>query len=127
MPVILFAQYFKWHWFEMPVEILKGWKNIFLFAVNYFSLPLLLKTLFAPWRRIAWQSAKGFHFGAFFESLVGNLFSRFLGLLIRLGIVALGILGIGLVALGGMVALFIWLLLPFIIAFSFSYGFSIFF
>ncbi|MBI1985055.1 MAG: hypothetical protein HYS60_03070 [Candidatus Wildermuthbacteria bacterium] len=127
MPVLIFARYFQWHFIIMPLEILKGWKNIFLFAVNYFSLPLLLKTLFSPWRRITWQGAKGFDFSAFFENLAGNFMSRILGFLIRLAIVAAGLLGLSIVILGGIGAFLSWIALPAAILFSLLYGFTILF
>lgn len=83
---------------------LRSWKNLLVFAFNLFSIPLLLKTLFAPWER---DRAPKSEF-SFFERGVFALVSRVLGLLARLVFIALGLLLTALVFL----TLPIFLLLP---------------
>lgn len=111
----------------MPQDLAKGWKNILLFGLEYFSLPLLLKTLFSPWRRIQWSSGKGFSIGNFVQTAISNLISRILGALVRSFLIAAGIVAEGVLFIGAFLSLAAWFLLPFGIIYGFSYGLSILF
>lgn len=57
------------------------------YAYNAFSIPLLLRTLFSPWQM---DATPGRNFGLL-EKIVFAIFSRILGLVARLFIVALGL------------------------------------
>ena len=104
-----------WHFSEMPRFLLGVWKNYILFALNYFSLPILLKSLFAPWRRYRWSYPKGFNIGEFFGTLISNIFSRIIGAIMRIVLILVGfLLQIFVVLLGAIILLF-WILLPFLI------------
>ena len=119
---LLFLKYIEWHFIAAPKEILKGWGNILWFGFNYFSVPLLLKTLFAPWRRITWSYGRGFDPGRYLFIFSSNLISRILGAIMRTFLIVAGIgLGLCLVVLGGTFFVF-WFLLPALIAIAFMYG-----
>lgn len=119
----IFVEWFFWHFYEMPVFLLEVWKNYILFALNYFSLPLLLKSLFAPWRKYRWVYPKGFNVGEFFSTLISNAFSRILGALMRIALIILGILFQIFVLLAGLVCFLVWILIPFIIISGFIFIF----
>jgi len=68
-----------WYYFEMSNNLLDAWKNFLLFNLNYFSIPLLLKTFFSPWRRYKWTYSRGFDIKQYFETFISNLISRILG------------------------------------------------
>lgn len=80
-------------------------------VVDYFSVGLLLKTLFNPWRQISAGQIQGplpVQLRAFFD----RLFSRVFGAIIRLVVMM-----IGLVAMAGwsvwlLVRLLVWLMVP---------------
>src|SRR3989344_5618520 len=76
MHSLLFLKYIEWHFIAAPKEILKGWGNILWFGFNYFSVPLLLKTLFAPWRRITWSYGRGFDPGRYLYIFVESHFAN---------------------------------------------------
>lgn len=104
-----------WHFYEMPKFLLGVWKNYILFALNYFSLPVLLKSLFAPWRKYRWKYPKGFKVAEFFNTLISNAFSRLLGAIVRIVLVFVGILFQIFVLAAGLVLFMLWIFIPFII------------
>ncbi len=111
----ILSQWVVWQFFEMPKVLLNVWNNYLIFATNIFSLPLLLKTFFSPWRRYKWRYPKGFALGEFFSTLVSNIFSRFMGALMRIFLIIAGILFQIFVLIGGAVVFIAWFLAPFII------------
>lgn len=121
----IFIQYLCWQFFDAPKSILVGWKNFLKFGLNYFSIPLLLKTLFSPWRRYRWTYPKAFDIGIYLEVFFSNLISRILGLILRVFLIFFGFLTEILFIFGGLFILFIWLILPFLIFLGFYFGFRI--
>ena len=107
-----------WHFIEMPKFLLLVWKNYIMFVSNYFSLPSLLKSFFAPWRRNRWSYPKHLDVGEFFNALISNSFSRFLGALVRTGLIIVGILSQIFVIFAGLVVFSFWILCPFIVVFG---------
>lgn len=111
----ILSLWFIWHFFEMPRFLLGVWKNYILFALNYFSLPGLLRSLFAPWRRYKWNYPKSFDIAEFFSTLFSNAFSRLLGALVRVVLIAVGIAFQIFVIVAGFTVLLLWVIIPFII------------
>jgi hypothetical protein len=121
---ILF-QWLFWQFFEIPGNILKGWKNFLLFNLNYFSVPLLLKTFFSPWRRYKWSYGKGFDIKRYFESLFSNLISRTLGAILRSFLIFIGLLAEIFIIFAGAIVFFGWLILPILLAGGLLFGFKV--
>ena len=67
---------------------IQSWKNLVIYAFNAFSIPLLFKTLFLPWKM---DTTKGSHL-SFIEKAVFYIFSRILGFLARIVLIVLGII-----------------------------------
>ncbi|MDO8424457.1 MAG: hypothetical protein Q7S70_00775 [bacterium] len=120
-----FLQYFVWQFFDAPKNILAGWVNFLRFGVNFFSIPLLLKTLFSPWRKYSASYGRGFDVGRFFETLLSNLIFRLLGAIVRSFFILAGILFEGLIFIVGLAILIIWLLLPAVLILGIYHGFRI--
>lgn len=111
----IFSLWLLWQFYEMPKFLLRVWNNYFMFAVNFFSAPQLLKTFLAPWRRYNWRYPKGFELAEFFNTLISNIFSRILGAMMRTVLIVTGILLQVFVAIAGLLIFIFWLLMPFII------------
>jgi hypothetical protein len=109
----------------MPREILKGWKNFLLFNLNYFSIPLLLKTLFSHWKRYYWVRSRGFSFGEYFNVLFSNLMSRFLGALIRLFLIIIGLILEAFILISGLIIFLGWFILPILLILGLALGLSL--
>lgn len=111
----IFMSWVLWQFYEMPNFLIGVCINYFIFASNLFSVSLLLKTLFSPWKKYRWGYPKGFNVTEFFNTLISNVFSRFLGALMRLFLIVAGIFFQIFVVIAGLAIIFIWILLPFII------------
>ncbi len=122
----ILSQWLIWQFLEAPKEILKAWKNFLLFNLNYFSIVLLLKTFFSPWRRYKWTiQERGFDIVRFFESFFSNLIFRILGAAVRTVLIFFGLLAQIFIIFVGATIFVGWLLLPFFLIFSLYHGFRI--
>lgn len=111
----IIIMWFLWQFYEMPKFLFSVWRNYLLFGLDYFSIPLLVKTLFSPWRKYNWVYPKGFDIKEFFNTLISNTFSRILGAMCRIVLIILGIVAQIFIFIVGIVVIFLWLLIPFII------------
>ena len=110
-----FIGFLSWHYGKALKGIFRAWFNFVLLGLHVFSVPLLLRTLFAPWRRIEIKkSAPGFSPAAFFNNLIFNLISRGIGFSVRIFLIILGVLFSLSFFLLGLPLVLTWLFLPFI-------------
>lgn len=115
MMVWVITIFWKWYYTEAVSKILKGWKNFILFSFEYFSIPLLLRTLFAPWKRDITKKPRGLDFKKIFEYISFNTISRGMGFLIRILTICVGILFSLFVFILGAIFFIVWLFLPLIL------------
>ena len=108
----IFFQWLAFHFFDAPGEILKDWRNFLRFNLNYFSILLLFRTLFAYWRKNQWSRPRGFDIGKYIEASFLNLVSRILGAMVRSFLIILGLAVELFIFLGGILVLLGWLMLP---------------
>jgi len=116
--------FFAWYFKDVPKSILGIWRNFILFVSNYFSIILLLKTLFSPWKRISESYGRGFDFGKFISAFTLNFFSRIIGLCIRTVVIFCGILAEFFVLIIGAVFFVFWFILPLILVWVLFRGFT---
>ena len=117
----IFVEWGSWHFVEAPKFLFSVWRDYFSFVANYFSITLLIKTFFAPWRRYSWRYPKGFNIGEFFSTLISNAFSRLLGAIMRVVLIASGIVAQIFVLIAGIIVFTFWYLVPFLIIVGFGY------
>lgn len=123
----IFFQYLAWQFFDSPKGILLGWGNFLRFGLNFFSIPLLLRTLFAPWRKYQAPYGRGFDVGRFLETLLSNLIFRLLGAVVRSFFILAGLLFEILIFIIGLAVLLAWLFLPAFLIYGLIFGFTIIF
>lgn len=80
-------------------------------TLDYFSINLLLKTLFSPFRQISAGGASG-PFQARLQAFFDKLISRFIGAFMRSIVVIIGLITIGLQLTWGAIVLGFWLMVP---------------
>ncbi len=86
-------------------------KQGLLAVYDYFSLDLLLRTLFSPFRQISAGSVRG-PLGVQLRAFVDNIISRTIGAAIRTVVLAIGILTLSLVAIVGLLRIALWPFVP---------------
>jgi len=107
MPIALFY----WWYVLKPKELLAIFEKLLKKELSFFSMDLLLKTLFLPWKRdeintdnMSLQD-KG-------RILLMNLVSRLVGAVVRSGTIAVGITALIATMLGAFVLMTVFLALP---------------
>ena len=119
---IIVLQFWNWYYTGAVRSLIKTWRDFIVFVREYYSIPLLLKTLFYPWRRDITKYGRGFSIKNFLETLSFNLISRGLGFFARIFIIILGsICLVGVIVLGAL-ALIVWLILPVVLLFFIIMG-----
>lgn len=81
--------------------------------LDYFSIDLLIRTLFSPFRQISAGAVDGpidIKVRAFFDKLI----SRLIGALVRLVVLLIGVLSIIVGVAGGLLYLLGWAVVPFL-------------
>jgi hypothetical protein len=123
----IISAYLEWQFFDAPRNILTAWKNYLKFNLNYFSVPLLLRTLISPWHRYHMSYGKRFDPGRYVEAFVFNMMSRVIGFFLRIFFIFFGLLIEIFLVMAGLILFLGWLILPLLLVASFLYGFGIIF
>ncbi|KPJ70159.1 hypothetical protein AMJ51_02440, partial [Microgenomates bacterium DG_75] len=76
--------YFSWHYLVAPKRIIKIGLNFLIFFYHYFSVALIARTIFSPWKRLTIKRKRALTFENFFYVLSFNLTSRSIGAIVRL-------------------------------------------
>ena len=103
----MIAWWYSVGWKRTAVDVWESIERLY----DTFSLGLLLKTLFAPWRQISAGKVRGpigVQLRAFFDRLV----SRIIGGFIRIITLLIGVAALCLMLLIGLLRLAIWPLVP---------------
>lgn len=122
MVLVVFAELFAWIYGEGVNEFLKAWRNLHWFFYHFFSVPVLIRTLFRPLKRLQEKYGRGFDPERFFENLIINAVMRFAGFLVRLAFLVLAAVSQVVVLIFGAVFFILFLTAPLFIIASFVYG-----
>jgi hypothetical protein len=118
---ILFL-WLAFHFFDAPREILKAWRNFLTFNLNYFSVPVLLRTLFAYFHKYSWDYPRGFDLLIYLEVAMSNFVSRVIGAIMRIFLIIIGLAVEFFIFFGGLAIILLWLVLPIIIIWEIYHG-----
>jgi len=119
---LILPGYFFWHYTLAFRDIWYLWMNAF-FAVNrFFSIPLLLSTLWSPWKRVIETEGRKFDLEDWAERKVVNLMSRLVGAMVRIPVIIIGLLCMILVLALGIGLYIFWMIAPVGIAVIFLSG-----
>lgn len=107
--------YIIWHYSEAPYYFFGVFSNIIWFLWNYFSIKILLQTLFSPWRRMINDEEGGNKIWKIFANLILNSLSRFIGFFMRAFTIILGLAIIFITIIGMILFYVLWIVLPILI------------
>ncbi len=108
--------FFSWYYTGGLKELLKREKNILGFFWHYFSVTDLTRTLFYPWKRdITFRHWRGWRPLKSLEIIIENLFSRFIGTIVRSLVIIAGLAVTIVFSLLGFLLFLIWLAPPLIL------------
>ena len=113
--------YFSWWYMQEPIYLWRSISVVTLKVYANFSIPLLLKTLFDPWKRDA-VSLVNASLSENFQVMLQNLISRFIGFFIRLITIFIGYVATILIFIGSMILMLAWLAMPLIIFYLIASG-----
>jgi hypothetical protein len=117
-----FLLFFDWYFTDLPKKIYQIWANFLWYFKNYFSLSLLLKTFFYPWKMLYLSRGRGFDIEEWFGNLIVNTFSRMIGMVIRFFTIIFGIVVEILTVIAGLIFFIGWLIFPFLLIFCLVKG-----
>ena len=104
--------FLSWFYQRGVTYYLKRWYFLLASIYHYFSFPVLVTTLFAPWRKVVIEERTGYNIEKYFSNLVFNLISRGVGAVMRIIFLFSGAILLIIAFLGGAVGLVIWMFLP---------------
>ncbi|PSO43844.1 hypothetical protein BRC21_02260 [Candidatus Saccharibacteria bacterium SW_7_54_9] len=81
-------------------------------TVHNFSVPILVRTLLAPWKRTVNVAGPNTPLEVRLQWWVGNQVSRFIGAFVRIAALVTAAIILGLTALAGGILLLLWPLVP---------------
>jgi len=118
----IYAKFLSWYFIGATGEIFKAWRNFLWFNLNYFSVTMLLKTYFSPWRRYYSSYGKVFEIWENIETLVFNGMSRIIGAILRTFLIIIGLFLEIVIIILGIIILIGWLILPLGLIAGFLFG-----
>lgn len=101
---------FQWWYGAGWLSAIKHGEKRLQDAYRLFSIPILLRTLFAPWRRIITAPRAGF--GAYFRAGIDNTISRVIGFFVRFIVLITAGIVLFFAAVISLVELLIWPFIP---------------
>lgn len=116
--------YFYWHYLERPKDLFLVMSNYVNFWVFFFSVNRVLKSLFAPWKKIEYATEKNtFDIVAWLDVIFSNIFSRTIGFIMRLFLLCVFVIFEVLTMTIGILSITFWILMPIIFGYLLFYIF----
>src|SRR3989338_11642729 len=107
---ILLTRYLIWHYSEALADWWRIVGNFIWFFFHMFSIDLLLRTLFSPFKRLQEERKKGsWAFEDWGGAIIINVLMRLIGFGVRTMFIAVGLIFIIFTAIVGIVAFILWL------------------
>jgi hypothetical protein len=120
--IFILGGYLKWHYSKAISSLSNIWKNFLYFVFHYFSIGLLFKNFFDPWKRMADTYPKSFSFKGYLFSFLTNSIVRIVGMIMRTFLIIIGLTSYIILGLFYPIVFVIWLLSPFIIIYLIATG-----
>ena len=123
----LLGRYVAWHYTAGLLDCLRRLADFLWFIYHFFSVPVIARTLFTPWRRLGESYRRGLDPGRTLETFIVNTLMRLFGFIVRIFFLLAALLGLLVTFLIGLFTIAVFFLAPFIILGSFVVGFYLLF
>lgn len=107
--------YFIWHYTRAWWELWGVWRNYIWFTVHFFSIPELMRSWFAPFKRITESRGNTWNTEDLAAYVIINILSRFVGAVARTGVILVGLVALLVTIAVGFLVYTVWMVLPLII------------
>lgn len=122
IPLVV-SHYLFWHYSVALVRFTAIYRDIVFFMSDFFSLSVLLKSFFAPWRRLSEPYPEDkFNISEILAVFVVNSLMRLVGIIMRSIIIIAGLMVLFLVIIFYPILLVLWLALPLLIVILLAAG-----
>lgn len=119
-PLTLPLSYLLWHYTTAWSDLVRLYRNFSWFVWHFFSIRILVGTLFAPWHRLHEVSSK--ETAGFLGSSIINLILRLIGFLLRIVTIFSGLCTLIALFVCFLFFCIVWLAVPIIIVGLFVQG-----
>ena len=119
----MFMAFFSWWYGEGWQRQLHMVTTRIAGMVDLFSIDLLIRTLFAPFRQISAGRVDG-PVGVQLQAFVDKIISRFIGALVRTAVLIAGVIAIAVTSFVSMAYLAVWPFMPFLFVIGILTGLS---
>lgn len=109
--LMLVVSFFSWWYGPGWTAQIKHLKNQLAAATDFFSIELLIGTLFSPFRQISAGRVNG-PLGVIVQAWLDRIISRFIGAMVRSFMIILGLISLLSLAVLGIIRLIGWPVLP---------------
>ena len=117
--------YIKWHYTKAYIDLASMCSDITIFLLNFFSIPVLFKTLFSRWQMLGESYKKGFDVEEMFGTFVLNFMMRIVGFFVRSATILIGLGCIAIFLVASAASFIIWTFLPILTVIFFISGFRL--
>lgn len=117
--------YFLWHYSRAFREIFHVWLNLLWFIIRFFSIPQLIRSWFAPFKRITEERRRGFSFEDVAGYIIINLLSRLVGAILRTILIVIGLVFLFATIVAGALTQLLWVFVPAILVGGFITSISL--
>ena len=114
----LIPYYLSWHYTAALGSIMKIWTNYIWFISNYFSFKTILISFFRPYKKLTESN----YDNAGSENIIVSSIMKFVGVVLRLGVILTGSIIYSLNLLFGFLVFVLWLMSPLILTVFFMMG-----
>ena len=109
--VLFFWEYATWHYTTALAEFWGFWRTFLWFLFNFFSIPLMVRTLFAPFRRLEIHQRR-VSIEEHLSNFVANTLMRILGFILRVFMIAIGLAALLITLCISVISFVLWVLVP---------------
>lgn len=119
----ILVEYITWHYGNALGNYVRIVRNGRDFIWYFFSIPVLARTLLAPYKRIQEPRTRRFDLEDWAGSVIINLLSRLIGMFIRLVLLAVGLASFIIFMVLSVIGFGVWLAGPILVLMSVLVGF----